>query len=103
MEIHVDTPLAVAEQRDVKGLYKKAREGLIPNFTGIDSAYEVPENPEIHLLAAEDTAEALSDQVIAYLAENGYLETPRTITGPFESGRGEMRGHPSGAGTRADI
>lgn len=75
VEIHVDTPLAVAEQRDVKGLYKKAREGLIPNFTGIDSAYEVPENPEIHLRAAEDTAEALSDQVIAYLAENGYLET----------------------------
>jgi bifunctional enzyme CysN/CysC len=48
-EVHVDTPLAVAEDRDVKGLYKKARRGELKNFTGIDSPYEAPEHPEIHL------------------------------------------------------
>ncbi|MCC4266224.1 adenylyl-sulfate kinase, partial [Oceanimonas baumannii] len=45
IEVHVDTPLNVAEERDVKGLYKKARRGELKNFTGIDSAYEQPENP----------------------------------------------------------
>jgi bifunctional enzyme CysN/CysC len=47
LEVYVDTPLAVAEERDVKGLYKKARAGELKNFTGIDSPYEAPENPEI--------------------------------------------------------
>ena len=47
VEIFVDTPLEIAEQRDVKGLYKKAREGKLKNFTGIDSPYEAPENPDI--------------------------------------------------------
>ncbi len=49
VEIFVDTPLEVAEERDVKGLYKKARSGQLPNFTGIDSPYEAPENPDIHI------------------------------------------------------
>ncbi len=49
IEIFVDTPLAVAEQRDVKGLYKKARAGELKNFTGIDSPYEAPEHPEIRI------------------------------------------------------
>lgn len=74
VEIHVDTPLDVAEKRDTKGLYRKAREGLIKNFTGIDSAYEAPESPEIHLAAGTGSPEGLADQVIAYLADNGYLE-----------------------------
>ncbi len=74
VEIHVDTPIEVAEQRDVKGLYRKARAGLVKNFTGIDSAYEAPENPEIRLAGATRTAEDLADQVIAYLSSNGYLE-----------------------------
>src|SRR3546814_4729838 len=47
IEVHIDTPLSEAEKRDVKGLYKKAREGQLKNFTGIDSPYEPPESPEI--------------------------------------------------------
>jgi len=65
VEVHVDCPLEVCEQRDVKGLYKKAREGKLPNFTGIDSPYEPPEHPEIRLdtsaLAAEQSAQAIVD------------------------------------------
>ena len=49
LEVYVDTPLAVAEERDVKGLYKKARAGELKNFTGIDSPYEPPEDPEIRV------------------------------------------------------
>lgn len=66
-EVHVDTPLAEAEKRDVKGLYAKARAGLIKNFTGIDSDYEAPEAPDIRLDTVAKDAEALADQVIAAL------------------------------------
>jgi bifunctional enzyme CysN/CysC len=63
VEIYVDAPIELAEQRDPKGLYRKARRGEIKNFTGIDSPYEVPEAPEIHIetgsLAAEDAAERI--------------------------------------------
>ncbi|WP_440984970.1 sulfate adenylyltransferase subunit CysN [Xanthomonas sontii] len=67
LEVFVDVPLPVAEARDVKGLYAKARAGLIPNFTGIDSPYEVPERPELHLHADGDNVEALAAQVLAAL------------------------------------
>ena len=67
IEIFVDAPLAVCEQRDPKGLYKQARSGALKNFTGIDSAYEPPENAEIVLNSAGGDADALADQVIAYL------------------------------------
>ena len=67
VEVFVDVPLAVAEARDVKGLYKKARAGLIPNFTGIDSPYEAPEQPELHLAAGAGDPEALALQVLAHL------------------------------------
>jgi bifunctional enzyme CysN/CysC len=67
VEVFVDTPLAVAEQRDVKGLYAKARRGELRNFTGIDSPYEVPEHPEVHLHAVGEAAPALAEQVIAAL------------------------------------
>lgn len=67
VEIHMSTPLSVCEDRDPKGLYKKARQGSIKNFTGIDSAYEAPESPEITLNTAECDIEACADQVIAYL------------------------------------
>jgi bifunctional enzyme CysN/CysC len=73
VEIFVDTPLAVAEKRDPKGLYKKARAGEIKNFTGIDSPYESPENPEIRLDTTQVTAEAAAEQVIAWLESHGYL------------------------------
>jgi bifunctional enzyme CysN/CysC len=68
-EIFVDTPLAVAESRDPKGLYKKARRGELRNFTGIDSPYETPDAPELRLQAGNQTAEQLADQVIATLRD----------------------------------
>ena len=64
IEIFVDTPLNVAEQRDVKGLYAKARRGEIKNFTGIDSAYETPLNPELTLNTSNASVDELADQVI---------------------------------------
>ncbi|TVQ74377.1 MAG: sulfate adenylyltransferase subunit CysN [Chromatiaceae bacterium] len=69
IEIFVDTPLDVAEERDPKGLYKKARRGELKNFTGIDSAYETPESPELHLKAAEMSTEEAADAVIKLLRE----------------------------------
>lgn len=73
VEIHVATPLAVAEARDVKGLYKKARAGEIPNFTGIDSPYEAPEAPEIVVAASGETPEAEAERIFQWLFDNGYL------------------------------
>ncbi len=73
VEVHVDTPLAVAEQRDVKGLYKLARAGLIRNFTGIDSPYEPPEAPDVHIDTATLEAEKAAALVHAKLAEMGWL------------------------------
>ncbi len=67
IEIYVDTPLAVAESRDVKGLYKKARSGQLKNFTGIDSPYEPPEAPEIRVNTAEMSAEEAAEFIIRQL------------------------------------
>jgi len=67
LEIYVDTPLAVAESRDVKGLYRKARRGELSNFTGIDSPYEAPESPDLVVNTVECTADAAADAVIALL------------------------------------
>lgn len=67
IEVFVDVPLAVAEARDVKGLYAKARAGQIPNFTGIDSPYEAPQAAELHLHAAEQSPESMVAQVLAQL------------------------------------
>ncbi len=67
VEVFVDVPLAVAEARDVKGLYRKARAGQIPNFTGIDSPYEAPETPELHLRADTDSVPAMVEQVLQVL------------------------------------
>ena len=69
VEVYVDTPLAIAEQRDVKGLYAKARAGKIKNFTGIDSPYEAPEKPEIHLHADRQSPEELADLVASRLLD----------------------------------
>ena len=65
IEIFVDTPLEVAEQRDVKGLYKKAREGSLKNFTGIDSPYEEPQAPEIRVNTVDMTAEEAADYIVS--------------------------------------
>jgi bifunctional enzyme CysN/CysC len=67
IEVFVDVPLDLAEARDVKGLYRKARAGLIPNFTGIDSPYETPEHPDVHLHAGEQDPQTLALQVLAKL------------------------------------
>jgi bifunctional enzyme CysN/CysC len=67
VEVHVDTALEVAEARDVKGLYAKARRGELKNFTGIDSPYERPEDPEIHIDTALATPEAAADRIIDHL------------------------------------
>ncbi len=73
IEIHVDTPLDVAESRDVKGLYAKARAGEIKNFTGIDSAYEPPQNPEIRVNTVEMSAEQAAETIVDYLERGGFL------------------------------
>jgi bifunctional enzyme CysN/CysC len=69
LEIHIDVPLAVAEERDVKGLYKKARRGELKNFTGIDSRYEEPEAPELRIASDRTTTEEAVDRIIALLRE----------------------------------
>jgi len=73
IEIFVDTPLEVAEQRDVKGLYKRARAGEIKNFTGIDSEYQQPSDPEIHVKTVEMSAEDAAAKIVDYLASKGFL------------------------------
>jgi len=73
IEIHVDTPLSLAESRDVKGLYAKARAGQIRNFTGIDSPYEPPEKPEIRIETASVSAEEAADILLEHLSANGFL------------------------------
>ena len=67
IEVHIDTPLAEAESRDVKGLYKKARSGDLKNFTGIDSPYEAPEDPEIRIDTIAMTPEEAADAIVARL------------------------------------
>jgi adenylylsulfate kinase len=74
LEIFVDAPLEVCEARDPKGLYKKARAGELKGFTGIDDPYEAPAKPELVLDAGTKTAEALADEVIAYLEKTGKIK-----------------------------
>ena len=73
IEVFVDAPIEVCEQRDPKGLYKKARAGEIKGFTGIDDPYEEPLDPELILLAAEKTPDILADEVISFLQNKGIL------------------------------
>jgi bifunctional enzyme CysN/CysC len=74
IEVFVDTPIGVAEQRDPKGLYKKARRGELKNFTGIDSPYEAPTSPEIRIDTTELTAQAAAEQIVAALQAKGMLD-----------------------------
>jgi len=73
IEVFIDTPLQICEQRDPKGLYKKAREGKIQNFTGIDSPYEAPNTPEIHIENDKISIDKAVEQILRYLKERGYL------------------------------
>ncbi|MGE4253567.1 MAG: adenylyl-sulfate kinase, partial [Parvibaculaceae bacterium] len=82
VEIFVDTPLAVAETRDVKGLYAKARRGEIKNFTGIDSDYEAPEKPELRLDTTKLSPEDAAQHIIAHLTGAGRLTPDVPVTDP---------------------
>jgi len=74
VEVFVDCALEVCEERDPKGLYKKARDGAIPNFTGISAPYEAPENPEIHIHTDKQELAESVDQILEWLTENGHIE-----------------------------
>ena len=71
VEVHVDAPLAVAEQRDVKGLYAKARRGEIANFTGVSDPYEPPVQPDVHLRTDTEPAAASAARVLRHLEQRG--------------------------------
>lgn len=73
LEVFIDTPLDICEQRDPKGLYKKARAGEIKNFTGIDSSYEAPVSPEIHIKTAHKSVEQCAQEVVLKLQQLGYI------------------------------
>jgi adenylylsulfate kinase len=72
IEVFIDTPLEVCELRDPKGLYKKARKGEIPDFTGVSSPYEAPEKPEIHI-RGELSIEESSELIVNYLQDKNYI------------------------------
>lgn len=74
IEVFVDSSLDVCESRDPKGLYKKAREGAIKNFTGISSPYELPEEPQIHIKTDKYSVSECTDIIISYLIKYGYIK-----------------------------
>ncbi|HEY9873730.1 MAG TPA: adenylyl-sulfate kinase [Candidatus Obscuribacterales bacterium] len=74
VEVYVNAPLAICEQRDVKGLYKKARSGQIKNFTGIDDPYESPLNPDVECRTDLETIEESVSKIVAKLEELGYID-----------------------------
>lgn len=76
IEVFVDTPLELCEERDPKGLYKKARAGQIKNFTGLDSPYEVPAQSELVVKTAEKSVEEIVSEVLGYLKQRGLLTQP---------------------------
>jgi len=74
VEVFVDTPIEVCEKRDPKGLYQKARSGDIKHFTGIDSSYEAPEKPEVHLTYKDESAEQTAERLYMALQAKGYIK-----------------------------
>ena len=73
IEVYIDTPISVCEQRDPKGLYKKARSGEIKDFTGIDSAYDIPLSPEIHVKTDQQSIQECAEQIVNYLVQQGFI------------------------------
>jgi len=73
IEIFVDTPLEICEQRDPKGLYRKARRGELRNFTGLDSPYERPSNPDLTLDALNSSASNLADRIVHFMQQRDLL------------------------------
>ncbi|KAI9345337.1 Adenylylsulfate kinase-domain-containing protein [Obelidium mucronatum] len=88
IEVYADVPIEVAEQRDPKGLYKKAREGVIKDFTGISSPYEAPEKAEIHIRTDLVSIEDGVRLIVAYLEERGLLQT-KAAAGTKRAATGE--------------
>ena len=78
VEVFVDAPIEVCEERDPKGLYKKARKGEIKGFTGIDDPYEPPKNPELIINTAEMMPQEGAMKILGYLVEKGHLLLPTT-------------------------
>ena len=79
VEVWIDVPVEVAEKRDPKGLYKKAREGKIPEFTGISAPYEEPLKPEIHIKSEKTSVEDAVKIIVKYLDDEGYLTAPNEV------------------------
>lgn len=73
IEVFIDTPIEVCEQRDPKGLYKMARAGEIKDFTGISSGYDVPVSPAIHVKTAEKSIQACAEQIVEHLIKQGFV------------------------------
>ena len=73
VEVWVNCPLEILEKRDPKGLYKKARAGIIPNFTGISDPYEEPDNPEVIVNTGEESIEQSAEKILDYLRERGFV------------------------------
>ncbi|KAL9106376.1 MAG: hypothetical protein Q9227_008577 [Pyrenula ochraceoflavens] len=79
VEVYIECPVEVAESRDPKGLYKKAREGKIPEFTGVSAPYEEPMSPEITIKTAETSVEEAVRRIVAYLEGKGYLKVQKPV------------------------
>ena len=82
LELYIETPLAEAERRDPKGLYRNARAGKLQNFTGIDSPYEIPEQPDLHIDTMKVSAEQAAEAIVDKLHAAGFLSPPPTSTLP---------------------
>jgi len=80
LEIYCACPLEICEQRDVKGLYKKARAGLIKNYTGISSPYEIPENPDLRLESGSESLEECVEKVLSLLRDKGIISSLTACT-----------------------
>jgi len=74
IEVFVDCPVEVCEQRDPKGMYKKARQGIIKEFTGVSAPYEAPEKPELHIRTDKMPLSECVDYIVKYLTDRGYLQ-----------------------------
>lgn len=79
VEVYAECPLEVVEERDTKGLYKKARAGIIKNFTGISDPYEEPEAPEIRVNTAEESIEESAEKILAYLRRQGLIRATQRV------------------------
>ena len=73
IEVHVSTPINVCEKRDRKGMYAKARAGLIKGFTGVDDPYEIPETPEVRIDTADLTPDEAAQEILLFLGQKGYI------------------------------